>query len=113
MNKIDPTDPNCGVALEPTEDQRSSPANVATFGEVAAARMGRRSFLKGTLGTTTMLHSQFRRLLFWPAAVTTKPPHRQRRRCQKLLLGLSHNSPRSATASQQTMLCHPAIPPTY
>ena len=53
MNKIDPTDPNCGVALEPTEDQRSSPANVATFGEVAAARMGRRSFLKGTLGTTT------------------------------------------------------------
>lgn len=53
MPVSDPTDINCGVALEPTEDQRSSPANVATFGEVAAARMGRRAFLKGALGTTT------------------------------------------------------------
>ena len=48
----DRTDPNCGVALEPTEDVRSSPATEATFGEVAAAHMGRRGFLKGAMGTT-------------------------------------------------------------
>ncbi len=45
-------DVNCGVALEPTDDVRSSPADVPTFGEVAAARMGRRGFLRGALGTT-------------------------------------------------------------
>ncbi|GGD09606.1 DUF839 domain-containing protein [Pyruvatibacter mobilis] len=52
MSYPDRTDPNCGVALEPTEDVRSSPATEATFGEVAAARMGRRGFLKGAMGTT-------------------------------------------------------------
>jgi secreted PhoX family phosphatase len=52
MSQLDQTDPNCGVALEPTDDVRSSPTDMATFGEVAAARMGRRGFLKGALGTT-------------------------------------------------------------
>lgn len=53
MTRSHTNDPNCGVALEPTEDVRSSPENEATFGEIAATRMGRRGFLKGALGTTT------------------------------------------------------------
>ncbi len=46
------TDVNCGVMLEDDENVRSSPVGVPTFGEVAAARMGRRGFLKGAMGTT-------------------------------------------------------------
>ena len=44
--------PNCGVTLEPDEDRRSSPVAAPAFGDILSARMGRRGFLRGALGTT-------------------------------------------------------------
>lgn len=52
MTAPDPRTPNCGVALEPEDDCRASPACMPTFGAIAAARLGRRGFLKGAMGTT-------------------------------------------------------------